>query len=113
MKKHLEIKTFESYGINIHVKIDYDRQTISLVDEAPAYENKKWLFANRDTKYINGWHNILNAMKYAIEQAEAELTEYLAKKQEEKDKDITEILMKATEIVNGEKFGVLTKKKRK
>ena len=50
--------------------IDFQKGKISLIDDVGA---KKWVFAEREIEYMQGWRDILDAMKYAIDQAEEEL----------------------------------------
>jgi hypothetical protein len=113
MIKHIEIKTYEYMGVNITVKIDYDAKDISLVEggggpecSATYWVAKKWIFAGRTLDYMVGWQNILDAMKYAIEEASGELESYLKSKEKEKEDEVTDVLMEATNIIqkrNGKK----------
>ena len=71
IKKHLEIETYMYAGVEVRVRIDYDAGHISLLDQRNGV--KKWVFAERQLEYMQGWQNILAAMKYAIEQATKKL----------------------------------------
>lgn len=99
--KHLEVITYHHKGISVMVEVNYDEGTISLVDKNPAINRgyvktqdaKKWIFAGRQIEYMAGWQNILDAMKYAIEQA----TEALEKHQKEAEK---RLLQKRIDLEN-------------
>lgn len=71
--KHYEVKSYKHLGIKIRIAIDYDREKISLLDQAETSKPKRWLFAERGLEYMDGWQDILSAMKYAIEMATDEL----------------------------------------
>lgn len=81
MNKHLEIKTVEHKGISITVKIDYDKGDVSLVESVVGgYGKKEFVFADRGLEYIQGWLNILDAMKHSVETAKKDLEADLAEK---------------------------------
>jgi len=84
---NIEIYTHVYNGIKVIVKINYDNETISLQEKKDGsiwgYEDKKWVFASRGIKYMNGWKNILEAMIDAIKYAEAKLSIHQDKKKEE------------------------------
>lgn len=111
MIKHIEIKTYEFYDIRVMVEINYDTKQISLIERAvenhPNYpfRIKKWVFTARGLEYMNGWRNVLTAMNYAIDEAEKELTEYLKMKEKENQDLVTDVLMKATDLVNQKRYG--------
>ena len=71
MKDLLVRRVYTKYGINIVVEIDYVKKSVSLVEKDGT--NKKWVFADRTPEYLNAWRNILRAMEYAVEQAQAEM----------------------------------------
>lgn len=77
--KNLEIKTIEHNGIKVSVKIDYDKQTISLVERknGGAYQDKAWYFSGRGVEYMKGWSDILEAMNYAAQYGKEQLKEHL------------------------------------
>lgn len=58
-------------GITVFTSIDYETRQVSLVNKDG--QNKQWLFAKRTPDYFPGWHRILDAMAYAIDQAAARL----------------------------------------
>jgi hypothetical protein len=101
MDKHFEIRNYEKDGITVIVQIDYDNEQISLVErqvnvnkDAPItqrYQNKKWMFVNREIEYMDGWRSILAAMEYAISHAEAELFKYLKEKKNNHEKKQIEL----------------------
>lgn len=118
IKKHLEIKTYRACDIEITVKIDYDAETISLVEKEcgrhvegmPQYGNKNWVFVGRGLEFMQGWENILDAMKYAIKQASKELADYLKEVEKDKEDQACEILDLATDLI---KAGKNIKRKKK
>lgn len=61
--------------IKLLVRIDFKAGEISLLDQE-TNQGKKWLFAKRGVEYMQGWHDILDGMKYAIDQATAEMEAY-------------------------------------
>jgi hypothetical protein len=76
----LSIKKYEfSDGTTIYVKIDFAKNKVSLVDNNGA--NFKFLFAERGAEYMNGWLNILGAMRYAVREARDELEAWQKTKQ--------------------------------
>ncbi len=99
MDKHLEIKTYIYGGIRVMVKIDYDANQVSLIDRADLNNHKKWIFAGREPEFLNGWINILDAMKYAMEESFGELTKYLKAKEKEREEMVEAVLIEASGIV--------------
>ena len=68
MKKHLEILTFTKH-IDVKVWINYDKKQVSLVDSRWwDFFDKNWIFSNRWPEYQKGWHEILDSMRYAIDE---------------------------------------------
>ena len=98
MKPIYEIKDYTFNNVTVRVEIDYAKRTISLVegDNRHKFATKKWCFANRGLEYMNGWRNVLDAIKHAIEQAEKELTTYV---DSEKDK-VAELVNKSFEMTD-------------
>ena len=62
---------FTLNGITVYASIDYNTRQVSLVEKDGS--KKQWLFAQRTPDYFAGWRRILEAMHYAIVQAEARL----------------------------------------
>lgn len=89
--KHIEIKTIETKGIKIGVKINYDKGEVSLVERngcfrASDWKDKHFIFAGRGLEYMNGWLVVLEAMQVAIKEAKKDLEHDLAEKSKfEKD----------------------------
>lgn len=82
--KHLEVKEYELHGVRVLVKIDHDKEQVSLVErDNESYKGKQWIFVKREADYQQGWLNILEAMKYAIEQAFIELKKTTDRKERE------------------------------
>ena len=96
MKKYLEVKSYEKFGVEVLVKIDYVNGLIALVEKEQSGNTevrtitKKWAFGNREIEYMGGWLQILEAMKYAIEEATKELQAY----QDEEEKKKEELMVK-------------------
>lgn len=62
----------------VTVYIDFKAGKVSLLNGNNNYDEsksvaKKWVFANREIEYMEGWHDILDAMKFAITEAKKEL----------------------------------------
>lgn len=108
MKKHLEIKTYTHKGIDVMVKIDYHLERISLV-ECKSFTNgaeqiftpKSWVFASRELEYMEGWQNILSAMKNAVSDATTELTLHIKHRKDQEKK--------ANDLVNREAGKIMQK----
>lgn len=66
--------------VGVHMHINYSQGTISLVegnDSNPMQlQGKKWLFAKREIEYMQGWHDILDAMQSAVTDATKRLRDY-------------------------------------
>lgn len=88
-----EIKEYDYHGIKVWVKINYILNDISIVENHnfSAFSPKKWCFAGRGVEYMKGWQNILDAMKYAISEAEKEYLQELARVSAFKEKDLLEL----------------------
>lgn len=71
VQKHKVLKSYLYKGISVMVQIDFDKEKISLLENAMT--PKKWVFADREIDYMSGWQNILDAMKHAIKCATSEL----------------------------------------
>ena len=105
MIKHLEIKTYKYQDIKVSVEIDYDKKVISIVESTPISKNwqtKNYVFPGRGLEYMQGWRNVLEAIKYAIDEAEKELSTYIKEKQKEKEDLVTDVLMRDTKLVKSE-----------
>lgn len=113
MIKHLEVKTYEYYGISVVVKTDYNNGKISLVENGSNLltPDKKWIFSGRSLEFMDSWLQILDAMKYAIEEASKELEAYQKQKAKDKEDEVCKVLMIASDLVEKEKNKVLKKKK--
>jgi hypothetical protein len=111
MIKHLEIKTYEYCGVNVAVKLDYNNGTVSLIEDGHnlLFKDKHWVFAGRTEDYKNGWLNILEAMKYAIEEAFNEVKTYREAKFKEKEEDVMNALDIATDLIKKQKHKITKK----
>lgn len=93
----LTIKKYEfSDGTVIHVKIDFAKNKVSLVDQNGSATNFK--FAERGVEYMNGWLNILGAMRYAIREARDELEAWQKAKEEKATQQIIDIMIALNEV---------------
>lgn len=79
----IRVSSYTYKGIEIWVQIDYIAKKISLINAlqpqhgVTRVDAKKWVFAERELEYMAGWHDILDAMKYAVSRSSEELKEYL------------------------------------
>lgn len=78
VKDLIVYRAYNYKGVSILVKIDFLNKTATLVERDKGYgqdgfKPKKWLFADRTTEYFAGWEMILDAMKFAINEARKEL----------------------------------------
>lgn len=107
MTKHLEIKSIEYKGIKVLLKIDYELGTVSMVEIMHANGDtqsvaKKWIFAGRGLEYMNGWLDILMAMRNAVLEAKKDLEQDLAEKSAFKKKN--EISVDITAKIGGKRI---------
>lgn len=68
-KNLLEFKEYKFEGVTLSVKLDRRAKKLSFVEwnaELSDYVTKNWQFVGRELSYMNGWLNILEAMKYVI-----------------------------------------------
>ncbi len=120
MKPNLEIKTYTHKGVNVTVKIDYDREQISLVEKAypdrdwnGEYANKKWVFAIREINYMDSWIVILDAMRHAIKEAKRSLEIYLEAQDLERKKNELDLSIELYKIGEKPLVDIKLKPKRK
>lgn len=78
VKDLIVYRAYNYKGVSILVKINFLDKTVTLVEREKGYgqdgfKPKKWLFADRTTEYLTGWEMILDAMKFAINEARKEL----------------------------------------
>lgn len=94
IRKLSEIKMYTFNGINITIHIDFYNNKISIIKEngQGKYLPKDFIFAERGVEYMNGWVNILDAMKSAIKKAKEEYEYELAETSKFKEKDFELIL---------------------
>jgi hypothetical protein len=73
MKKQKETVSFTKNDIEVFVRIDYINNQIGLVEKdrynKSKFKMKSYNFVNRGVEYVGGWLKILDAMKYAMEEA--------------------------------------------
>lgn len=80
-----ELIQFTHRGVKINIKLDYERKTVSFIDN----EGKPnlWCFVDRTRQYMGGWHIIMEALQEATKFADKRLKEQedvRAKKAEDK-----------------------------
>lgn len=80
-------KVYDYKGIKVGVRIDFRQKHITLT-ESNGTGVKKWIFSNREVKYMAGWKAVFKAMEYATTQAEKELREHLEAEENERLKAI-------------------------
>lgn len=73
----LLVRAYTYKGVTVIMEIDLIKKTASMVsyldkfgNRKKEYANKNWIFAEREQKYMAGWQLILDAMKYAVSQAD-------------------------------------------
>ena len=107
MIKHIEIKTIEHNGINVTVKINYDKREISIIERNGygsinnAWKDKHYVFAGRGLEYMNGWKDILDSVKFAIDEASKELSLYIKEKDKENENEISEVFNIVSDMIKG------------
>lgn len=66
-------RVYTKAGISIVVELDFINKTISFTEKDGT--PKKWMFAERTPEYMHGWVMILDAMKYAAQEAKKVMDE--------------------------------------
>lgn len=95
----LKIKKYEfSDGTTLRVKIDFEKNRVSLVDKDGS--NAKFKFAERGAEYMNGWLNILGAMRYVVREARDELEAWQKVQDDKKTQQIIDIMVALSEQGN-------------
>ena len=104
-RKLSEVKMYTFNGIEVMIHIDFYNNKISIVreDTQGKYLPKDFRFSQRGVEYMNGWLNILEAMKMAIKEAKKEYEHELAETSKFKDEELQSLL----------KAGVLESRKKK
>lgn len=76
--QHIYRGKVQEVAVSVH--INYAEGHITLCDHNPANptatQGKQWKFAKREIDFMQGWHDILDAMKSAITEATARLKAY-------------------------------------
>lgn len=65
IKVEYEQLTITTNGIAVHIVIDYQNMTISLVERDRS--KKQYMFCERPLRYESNWNNILVAMREAMD----------------------------------------------
>lgn len=73
----LLVRAYTFKGVTVIMEIDFIHKKASMVsyvdqygNRKKAYDVKKWVFSDREQKYMAGWMLILDAMKYAVTQCD-------------------------------------------
>ena len=89
---HQIIKTVETKGVDVTIKVDFDEGTCSIVEKGmKEWKAKEFLFAGRTLDYMNGWLNILEAMSNAVKEGKKLLEADLAEKSRIKEELIVRV----------------------
>lgn len=99
IKNQIEVKTLEHNGIKVNYKVDYITKKASLIDFvdnefATKFTNKSWVFVDRGLQYMDGWLNILEAMKMAVIQCKKALEE----REKEEEREEAEMIIKKEKL---------------
>ena len=75
------IREYVYKTIHVLVSINFNKGEVSLlegenVEPQSPFQAKRWVFKNRGLEYMQGWRDILDAIKYAIDMAEGEVKEF-------------------------------------
>ena len=80
MKQLVQIEEYEHKGVTVIIKINYMKEEISVVEctgkRSSDFKDKHWIFANRGSGYIESWCIILDAIKFAVKEANDKLKKY-------------------------------------
>lgn len=88
----LKVKKYEfSDGTILRVKIDFEHNKVSFLDKDGGVS--KFKFAERGSEYMNGWLNILGAMRYVVREARDELEAWQKVQEEKKTQQIIDIMV--------------------
>jgi hypothetical protein len=84
-------RVYTDLGISICMEIDFEKQTISMVDRKKhgTYGPKDWQFYGRETKYMGGWLRIFTVMTAAV----IEATKVLEAFEQQKTEDFALMLL--------------------
>lgn len=96
-KRLTETISYEHKGIKVLVHVDHMNAKVSIVerDLADRFIPKKWVFIERGLEYMQGWQNILDAMKYAVGEATKLLEKDHAEASAFQDRMIAEVSKEA------------------
>jgi len=84
---HYALRSTEHNGVRVYYTVDFRKQQVSIVDH--EWKPKSFIFANREIQYHQGWHDILDAIKHAMDTGFAEIEAY----QKEQDQVLTDKLL--------------------
>jgi hypothetical protein len=96
MKPVHEIIKYTHKGITIPVQINYIKKQISLVEinreNLDGVDKKQYIFAARTLSYTKAWLTILDAMKYAVTEANKRLESAIEQEHEEIEENLAKPL---------------------
>lgn len=74
----LVYRQYEVRGVKFIVEINRLKKTVSFVEyDNGDFEQKEWVFSNRELKYMNGWLLILKGMMEVVEELKKELEAFV------------------------------------
>ena len=92
MKTHQTTFSLTHKGITITASIDYDKGTASLVNPRDYFKPMKWIYANREATYMQGWIDVMEAQIVMVKECERLLKE----DSEVKSRMIAELIVAST-----------------
>ena len=88
-------------GTIVYVRIDFAKNQVSFLESPDLkngkYEYKKWLFAERGDRYLNGWRNIIGAIDHIIQESQKEMQAYQDKKAKDKEDLLLAVMLNREE----------------
>ena len=86
-------------SVSVTVHINYAQGHITLADHNPNNANsviaKTWKFGKRELEYMQGWQDILSAMKQAIDDATEKLKAYREIEQKRKEELAAKVMQES------------------
>lgn len=74
IRTYYTLRSIEHNGVKVYYAVDFQKQKVSIVDN--EWKWKSFLFTGRELSYQQGWHDILDAIKHAMDAGFTELKEY-------------------------------------
>jgi hypothetical protein len=89
---HYALRSIKHNGVKVYYTVDFRKKQVSIVDHEG--NSSSFVFTNREIKYHQGWHDILDAIRHAMDTGFAEIEVY----QTEQDKILTDKLISMSEF---------------